>query len=250
MKRAMHSKLAGLGAVVIALAAGIAQAEVSSTITIASDYDFRGITQNARSAAYQASLDWSGESGLYAGLWGSNIDFGDDLNFEVDLIAGYGGSITEELAYDVGGTYYKYLGDTTDPVSVDYYELYAGLSYEAVSGKVWFSPDFGNSGDSAWYAEANGDFPVGAGVNFVVHAGYNGGDYWKNDDNGLREFFDYSVGVTRSFGKFDFALKYIDGSDLKEADCSRSGVECTNDVFSSEGKIFVSVATTFPWSKD
>lgn len=259
MKRVMQSKWAGTVAVVVLLAAGTVQAEVSSTVTIASDYDFRGITQNARSAAFQASLDWAGENGLYAGLWGSNIDFGKNggedldpvgLNYEVDLILGYGGSVTENVGYDVGSTYYKYLGGKNDEANIDYYELYAGLSYEALSAKVWFSPDFSNAGDSAWYLDGNADFPVGAGINLVLHAGYNAGDYWKNDDNGLREFFDYSVGVTRSFGHFDFALKYIDGSDLKELDCSRSGVSCTDDVFSSESKVFVSVSTTFPWSKD
>jgi uncharacterized protein (TIGR02001 family) len=252
MKRVMQAKWAGLATVALGLASGAAQAEVSSTITIASDYDFRGITQTARDPAFQASLDWSGESGLYAGLWASNIDFGDSSadNVEVDLIAGYAGSFTEDLGYDLGGTYYKYLGSDNNDASIDYYEVYAGLSYQGVSGKVWFSPDFGNAGDSAWYVEGNGDFPVGAGINLVLHVGYNAGNYWKNDDNGVREFFDYSAGVTRSFGHFDVALKYIDGSDLKELDCSRSGVECDDNVFSSEGKIFVSVATTFPWAKD
>ena len=57
--------------------AATANAEVSSTITVASDYDFRGITQTARDPALQASLDWAAESGLYVGAWASNVDFGD-----------------------------------------------------------------------------------------------------------------------------------------------------------------------------
>ena len=90
MHRAMNSKLAGLGVVALALAAGAAQAEVSSTVTALTDYDFRGITQTGLGPDFQASLDWSGESGLYAYLWGSNIDFGDccDENYEIDYYAG------------------------------------------------------------------------------------------------------------------------------------------------------------------
>ena len=61
MNRNLQSKLAGLGAAALAiplvLASGTAQAEVSSTLTIASDYDFRGITQNALDPAFQGSLD-------------------------------------------------------------------------------------------------------------------------------------------------------------------------------------------------
>ncbi|MEO7386005.1 MAG: TorF family putative porin, partial [Gammaproteobacteria bacterium] len=64
MNRAIQLRLAGLGAVALAAASGAAQAEISSTLTIASDYDFRGITQTALDPAFQASLDWAGESGL------------------------------------------------------------------------------------------------------------------------------------------------------------------------------------------
>lgn len=258
MNRAISSNLAGLGVLALVAATGAAQAEVSSTITIASDYDFRGITQNALDPAIQASLDWEGESGLYAGLWGSNIDFGEDgaedsavdLNVEVDLIAGYAGSITEELGYDVGAVYYKYLGDDDKGVNdFDYGEAYAGLDYSIVSTKVWYAWDYGNSGESAWYVEGNAGIPLPLEFSFDLHAGYSGGDLWDLD--GGDGYFDYSVGISRSLGRFDFAVKYIDGSDLKESDCSRSGVDCEpKDVFSSESKVFASISTTFPWSDE
>jgi len=260
MNRILQSKLAGLGAAALVVASGTAQADVSSTITIASDYDFRGITQTALDPAFQASLDWEGESGLYAGLWGSNIDFGQDggegfdqvdLNVELDFILGFAGSFTENLGYDVGATYYKYLGDDSGDVDFDYLELYTGLSYKILSGTVWYSPDFSNSGETAWYAELNAEVPVVWEVNLLLHAGYNFGDYWDSDEVAYgNEFYDYSVGLGRSFGNFDFELKYIDGSDLEEADCSRSGVDCLDDVFSSESKVYFSVSTTFPWGGD
>jgi len=275
MHRAMNSKLAGLGIAALALASGAAQAELSSTVTIASDYDFRGVTQTALDPAFQASLDWSGESGVYVGLWGSNIDFGTyipsnpyipppgvdpgpeeqdiDLNVEVDAILGYAGSFTDDLGYDIGATYYKYLGGGNNGENdFDYTEVYTGISYKLLSTKIWYTWDYGNSGDGAWYGEANGDIPLpwwDLGV--ALHAGYSGGNYWDDDENGLSEFYDFSVGITRSFGHFDFAVKYIDGSDLEESDCSRSAVDCGPDpVFSSESKFFVSIATTFPWTKE
>ncbi len=237
-------------AAALVAASGTAHAGVSSTITIASDYDFRGITQNALDPAFQGSLDWEGDSGLYAGLWGSNIDFGDevDYNVEVDFILGYAGSFTEDLGYDVGATYYKYLGDNNGDEDFDYLEVYTGLSYKILSGTVWYSSDFSNAGEEAWYAELNAEVPVVWDVSLLLHGGYNFGDYWKSTDVSYgNEFYDFSAGLGRSFGRFDFEVKYIDGSDLKEADCSRSGVECVNDAFSSESKVFFSVSTTFPW---
>lgn len=265
MNRAITSRLAGLGAVALAAVSGSAQAELTSTITIASDYDFRGITQTALDPAFQASLDWAGESGVYAGLWGSNIDFGQDgvgvpgdgdyvapvdLNVEIDLYLGYAAPINDDLGYDVGAVYYKYLGDDENGENdFDYWEAYAGLDWQMLSGKVWYAWDYGNSGETAWYAEGNASIPLPAEFSFELHAGYNFGDYWDKPDFGGDEYFDYSVGVARSLGRFDLALKYIDGSDLKDADCSRSGVDCQpKDVFSSESKVFVSVSTTFPWT--
>jgi uncharacterized protein (TIGR02001 family) len=267
MNRSMRSRMAGLGVLALVAASGTARGEVTSTITIASDYDFRGITQTGLDPAFQASLDWEGESGLYAGLWGSNIDFGEDaygvpgdedyvasvdLNVEVDLYAGYAGSFTEDLGYDVGATYYKYLGDDDNGLNdFDYTELYAGVDWKILSTKLWYAWDYGNSGESAWYLEGNASIPIPLEFSVELHAGYNGGDYWdKEEVSGGSEFVDWSVGLARSVGHFDFVLSYIDGSDLKEYDCSRSGVDCYKDVFSSESKVFASVSTTFPWTKD
>ena len=255
MNRAVQSKLAGLSIVALAVVSGAARAELTSTITIATDYDFRGITQTALDPALQASLDWSGESGLYAGVWASNVDFGRDggegkgydevdLDAEVDFTLGYAGSITEDLGYDVGATYYKYIGDTDGGVNdFDYYEVYAGLGYRAVSAKLWYSPDFANASESAWYIEANAEIPLPAEFGLVLHAGYNFGDYWKPEAFGLDEYFDYSIGLTRSFGHFDFTVSYIDGSDLKETDGT------AGDIGTSESKFHASVSTTFPWSR-
>jgi uncharacterized protein (TIGR02001 family) len=256
MNRVMKSRFAGLGVVALAAASGAANAEVSSTITIASDYDFRGITQTALDPALQASLDWSHENGLYAGLWGSNVDFGDSTSdggeggptitqsgpsVEVDLLVGYGGSITESIGYDIGATYYTYYGESSGLSSVDYGEFHAGLSFgEHASSTVWYSPDYGNSGDSAWYLEGNGDIPLPWELAVTLHAGYSTGDYWESSDD---EYFDFAIGLTRTFGHFDCAVKYVDGSDISSLDGT------PDDVFSSESKVVFSVATTFPWAK-
>ncbi|BBI65570.1 hypothetical protein HSBAA_PA_1730 (plasmid) [Vreelandella sulfidaeris] len=46
-------------------------------------------------------MDYEHASGFYAGGWGSNVDFGDGTSYELDLYAGFSGSV-EELGYDVG----------------------------------------------------------------------------------------------------------------------------------------------------
>jgi uncharacterized protein (TIGR02001 family) len=240
--RAAHGVLAA-GAL---LAVGTAQAEISTTVTLTSDYNFRGISQTAQDPALQIGVDWAHESGFYLGAWGSNVDFDggegfeSDSNVEVDLIAGYSGSITEDLGYDLGVTYYAYLpsGDR-----INYVELYAGLSQGIFSGMVWYAPDYGNSGESAWYTEANAGIPLPWELSLNLHVGYSFGDYWKEDSD---EFYDYSVGIGRSFGNFDFEVKWADGSDNSAYDPAIVG----QDVLSSEGQVIFTVSTTFPWGRE
>jgi uncharacterized protein (TIGR02001 family) len=225
-----------LAASLLAAAIPAARADVSSTLTLSSDYDFRGMTQSALGPALAASLDWSGESGVYVGAWASNVDFGTESEVEVDALVGYSGQFNDDIGFDIGAVYYSYWPDDDD---YNYGELYAGLSYKALSAKLWHAPDYFKSGESAFYLEAEATLPLPQGFDLTLHAGYNHGDYWKVFYEG--SYVDYSIGVTRTIGKFALGLKWIDGSDLESAD----GTE--GDVFTTESKVFFSVSTTLPW---
>lgn len=238
--------------------AGVTQAGVTSTWTAVSDYDFRGITQTAQDPALQGSLDYAHESGWYIGAWASNIDFGidesasslKDPKIELDIYTGFTKTLDSGFSYDVGGVYYTYPEES----DFNYLEVYGGVGYTAksglsIKGKLFFSPDFGGKttdGDTEGeYLSGDLTVPLPANFSILGHAGYSWGDYWdKLDDAGIgRPYFDYSVGVGYTAGKFNLALKFIDGSDLKEADGT------PNDVFSSESRVVFSVATTFPWGE-
>lgn len=222
----------------LAIASLDARAEVSSTISLSSDYDFRGITQSARDPALSASLDYSAPSGFYVGAWTSNVDFGPgtDADLEIDGLAGFRGNINDDTTYDLGGVYYAFAGDGD---KVAFGELYAGIGYKALSGKLWYAPDFSNSGESASYIEGNVALPLPSDFSLALHAGYSSGDYWDAVNDG--GYFDYSVGVSKSIGNFALTLKWVDGSDLEASDGT------PGDVFTSESKVWFSIATTLPW---
>ncbi|HEY0683296.1 MAG TPA: TorF family putative porin [Steroidobacter sp.] len=59
------SKGQQLAAMSLLTLSAAANAGVSSTWTLVSDYDFRGITQSAQDPAVQASLDYAYDSGWY-----------------------------------------------------------------------------------------------------------------------------------------------------------------------------------------
>lgn len=230
-----------LAAIGLLGAATAANAGVTSTWTLTNDYDFRGITQTAQDPAIQGSVDYAAESGWYLGAWGSNVDFGNavDADLEIDVYTGFSGTSEGGLGYDVGLVYYTYHSES----DLNYFEAYGSLSKDWFKGKVWYSNDFG--GDStagnteAFYVEGNGTFPLPNDFSVLTHVGYSFGDYWKPN-----EYFDYSVGVGYTAGKFSLALKWVDGSDLKVYDGT------PGDVGSSEARVIFTIATTFPWAND
>lgn len=228
-----------LAAFVLLATASAAHAELTGTITAVSDYNWRGVTQTSQDPALQGSLDFSMENGFYVGAWASNVDFGDccDESVEVDLYAGFSGG--DVVTWDVGFNYYWYPGAD----DLDFPEVYAGIGYEWFEAKLWYSSDFANYSEQAWYLEGNAAYELPANFGLEAHIGYSTGDGIE-EAYGQDNYFDWSVGVTYALSHFDLGLKYVDGSDLETLDGT------PGDVSSSEGVVIFSVSTTFPWSKE
>ena len=219
--------------------------EFSSTVTAVSDYDFRGVSLSARDPALQASLDWAHDSGFYLGAWAPNIDYGSDVdgNIELDLILGWSGEINDGLGWDAGIVWYTYPDSSGSEMTskiYDYPEIYAGISWGPVEFKQWFTNDYGGSDMDASYSEVNASFELPSGFSLNLHGGYNYGEYfhqtWEN-------YFDYSAGVGYSVGHFDMELK-VTGTELSGES------KITDDVFNTEGRVLFSISTTFPWATE
>jgi uncharacterized protein (TIGR02001 family) len=211
---------------------GMANAGVSSTITLTNDYDFRGVSQSAKDPALQASLDYADEkSGWYAGGWASNVDFGDNTNFELDLYTGISGKTDAGLGWDAGLIYYTY-----DQHRYNFPEIYTAFSYSFFKAKLSYSNDFGGSAipghTSAFNLAVDAAVPLPVeNLTALAHVGRSQGN------NGFTDYTDYSVGVGYTVKKFNLALKYVN-TDLPNPH---------SDVFNSEGRLIFTVATTLPW---
>ena len=223
-------------------AAGIAQAGISGTVTAVSDYDFRGISLSATDPALQGSVDYAFDNGLYAGIWGSQVDFGNVYgeDFEVDYYLGYGGSSESGFQWGVYGVKYTDPNTNTD---LDYSEVNVSGGYKWLNAKLWWTSNSSNSRHEGYYLDLNGTFSLPKDFGLVVHGGYSFGSYWSDLDiygNGdSNEYYDYSIGVTKSLGHANLALKFIDGSNLKDAGAAE---------LSTDAKVVASISTTFPWT--
>lgn len=163
-------KLALLGAVGALALGGAAQAQedagpvsLSFNVGAATDYVFRGISQTDEDAQVFGGVDATLGSMGYAGVWVSNVDFGNGTDLEYDLYAGVKPTLGP-VSLDVGVIYYGYT-DAPSGSHQAYWEGKLAASTAAgpgtIGAAVYYSPEFfGKTGD-ATYIEVNGATPLG-----------------------------------------------------------------------------------------
>lgn len=218
----MKARIAVAGALLAATGV-VGAAEISATATLTNDYDWRGISQTQGDPAFQLGLNYGADSGIYMGIWGSNVKFANTAdwetygrrpNTELDLYVGYAfGDPDATVGFDLGAIYYSYpnAGDN------NFAEVYAGISKGVFDFKGWYSWDFNGSGKTAYYLDANLLLPMANGFSFLTHLGYSGAEYHKNrwgQTDGAGEYLDWSVGVGYDVGGWNASMRYVDGSDM------------------------------------
>lgn len=97
---------------------------------LATDYIFRGISQTGKEPAVSAGFNYGHTSGIFLGVWGSNVDFNDggQAHLEFDVFGG----IRREyrgVTWELGVIHYAYPG-AADTRSYDYDELRVALGYD------------------------------------------------------------------------------------------------------------------------
>ena len=223
-RTAMASVLAGLAF------ASTAHAGTTGTVSVTSDYIFRGVSQTNQEPALQGGLEYAAESGAYIGAWGSNVSWLSDLSspaapisssLELDVYGGYRGKFNDTVSYDVGALYYWYPGDFPSGFnSADTLEVYAGITI-AASEKITLGAKYSVAAtDLFGYTDSSGSGYLDLSANFVVAEGWtvgaHAGKQWI-DGNGAFEYADWKLGVTKAFSNgFSVGLAYT-GTDADTA---------------------------------
>lgn len=164
------STCAAAAALALMASAGAASAQstLSYNVALTSDYVYRGFSQNNEGATLSAGADLTFDSGFYAGVWASDVDFGDGTSAEIDT---YGGYRTELAGFgvDVGVIGYGYF-DEPSGADWSYMEVKAAASRAfgplTAGLAVYYSPDFTGpvGGDPSTYVEANAAYAVADGL--------------------------------------------------------------------------------------
>lgn len=235
--------LAGL---TLAVAASAAQAAVSFTPAVTSDYDYRGLSQSATRTALQLGADYN-QGAFHANTKVSTMQFGPSFrgNMEWDAQADY--------TYGSGETYKVQIGvlARTFPSNSGYNitEPFVTVSKDWLSVSAHYTNDFRLAG-KAWYTEANGSYPVGqTGYKVAGHVGHSKGDAWNGSLAGISTYTDWSLGVSKTvFGKVDASVKYVT-SDARELTNGQSlATFGYRNVFETRDRVILTLSTTLDWT--
>ena len=184
------------------------------------DYEFRGLTQTDHKPAVQGTLELDYTAApwltLYAGLWGSNINWGAGSYAEFDITGGARFSY-KQFGLDVGYDYYDYPNTTPNG---SYGEFYAKPSFQitnwlTVGAAFWGGSNWANTGNTAWYYEGNATvtlpqfLPMGIGTSISGAVGRQTYDSTIHS-TGVIDYTTWNVGVDFSYKAITLDLRYWD----------------------------------------
>jgi len=185
---------------------------LSANVSVANSYIWRGISQSDGEAAVSGGLDYAADSGFYVGTWTSNVDFGDETNYELDFYMGFGGELGNGFTYGAGYIYYAYPDAGYNGIDADYdfSEVFGSLGYGAFSVTAYFGVHNGDDAkwnDGAMYLSGDAEFEVADGLALSLHLG----SYTYDDSSA--DYLDYSVTLSKSNFSFGLVATDIDGND-------------------------------------
>jgi len=213
LKKLMTSSVA---AAVLASSSVASAGDIEANVSLATDYVFRGFSQTNEDPAISGGFDYGFEGGFYLGIWGSNVNFGDNTSTEIDLYGGYAFDVSESVSLDFGYIYFVYPGETD---SLNYSEFVASVSFSDFSFGVVYSPDYFGSDSDAFVLNADYSFSLGGNWGLDLHAGYTTTDEVGVVTDGIDDYVDYSVALTTSGAGVDFALTFF-GTDVDDVDAA------------------------------
>jgi len=222
----------------VMMASSMAAAEFTGNMALTSDYVFRGYSQTQGDMAIQGGFDFSDKSGIYAGVWASNVESDpaapvnyNSSSIEVDLYAGWSGEFNG-IGIDAGILHYEYPGTNTDTNNTDEYHIGISKDFGSVSAGLTFnySPDFYGA-DDAVYWDLGLEIPLTKKITAAIHYGVT--DY--DDDARGDDYDDWSLGLSTEVNGVGLDLSYIDTSGVAAG--------CADDV--CDGRLVFTVSKEF-----
>ncbi|HEX8407010.1 MAG TPA: TorF family putative porin [Duganella sp.] len=185
-----------------------AQADISGSVALQSEYRYRGQNPGKGGAVPQVTINVDGVSGWYLGAFASAMTIGDLEGYKLQGYAGYAQRMRSGGSWEAGCSRITY----TQAHNTDFSECYAGMSFERGSTRIYYSPKYLGFPARTVYAEVSAFYPVHPRFNLIAHAGvlYNlSGGYWAGIPTSSR--IDARLGIGVPFGNWtvQIAREYL-----------------------------------------
>lgn len=206
MRRTIRTALALIGLLLV----GTAQAQLGATLSVESDYRFRGVSLSDSKPAWRLTLNHDFVSGAYAGASATRVELArDDHYSQLVAYAGYVTRLSSGYSVEFGASFSHFTGDA----SYDYLEAYSGLLAERWGLRVHYAPDYFGRGVRAAYVDANAHWPLNDSLRLFGHAGALvplGGRSFGADDRRTRA--DLRLGLGMTAGPLDVQLAWVEAT--------------------------------------
>ncbi|HEY2134443.1 MAG TPA: TorF family putative porin [Xanthobacteraceae bacterium] len=226
---------------------------------VASDYNFRGITQSAHKPAvgtyFEPRYNFNPNLQGYLGIGGESIDFPNHAAAEIDFYGGIRPTFGK-LALDVGAWYYWYpggqcfetgtancnatlLNGNVVKADVSFWEIYGKATYNvsdafSFGGSIYYSPSVLNSGADGEFLAGFAKYvfptvPLPSGWGAYVSADVGHWFLGTSDSfyavagfpNGIpyKSYTTWDLGAGLTYKMFTVDFRYYD-TDLNKGDCN------------------------------
>ncbi|WP_395670309.1 TorF family putative porin [Phenylobacterium sp.] len=185
-------------------------AQVGASISLQSDYVYRGRSLTEQRPAVTVSLVYDDPSGFYAGGALTAYDRAHDGVDVTDqfLYAGYATPLWRGTALDLGVSQTRTVSYRAGRRAFDYAELYAGVLTEHVTVRVHYAPDYYESGVSTLYIDAGATLRPTETLRLFARAGALTPVGGRRGPFLQRTRYDLALGVTQRVGDFDVGLTW------------------------------------------
>lgn len=200
-----------------AMASGTAAADtLVANAGVSNNYIWRGLTQTENEAAVSGGLDYTHDSGFYAGTWISNVNFGagDPYSYENDIYFGYS-KAAGDATFNVGYMYYNY----DKAAEVDFGEIYGSVAIAGFTFKVASlvhteadepaGADFGFG--EQLYVSADYVYKTAKEIDLGAHVGWHDGEFMEFFNVTDKDYIDYSVWIAKSGFKLMVSDTNVEG---------------------------------------
>ncbi|MCH5520369.1 TorF family putative porin [Pseudomonas syringae] len=214
--------------------------QITGSIGALSEYSMRGISYTQRKPALQATATLAHSSGLYVGVWSSNVDnSGIDARYEADYFAGYTHQFSDDIGIDVG--YIKYTFPKGTILNAG--ETYAVLNAYGFKLGTYYSDDY--YGDQSYIYNYIGygikDLPYGIGMDMRYGvADYKDPSFLSQSGSTKDSYREWEVKFSKNWMTLDWSASYVD-TNLSETECLRF----QGDKESCSARMVVGVSKSF-----